>query len=433
MDINFTSTPSPDPTANQENTPSILTPGSVDTNASASPPVILSGDHGAKSCDPESYDPVRLRDALLVRASEIFGAAEEIRIAPNDLNPLGFFLDRIRIGLTSPYPNGIIAVRCGGQSNLCALVIDTDNTDAHEKLAKANAWASSTVWTLWNGFVFIWLRIEGWAPPSCDLLHCWWISGDCLLPAADVEDPKYYPCGFPIHGKGSTVVTVKFDDINWPNDLLEGFMLKRIADVHGPLFRADETKQVYLCHETVAQFFVELLHLTYSRRDDTFYTSGADAAGPITKSKLTNLIVHWLQQQAEAAHIPYPPDAPVQALVNRMKQLSAEAQIDEAEGVQMFLYAQLERKSGASVTAEELYDAYQAFINARGAACCSRQIFQQRIAIALRERYGVCRSHSVRRSNLDGSWSFKTGYRGLAFAGGVGGVGTVGGLQPLSC
>jgi len=197
-------------------------------------------------------------------------------------------------------------------------------------------------------------------------------------------------------------------------------LIQRLESIYGPLFEKHEPNQINFGLETAARFIFELLDLKYSTRADIFSIIQESQPGPIPKAKLANFIATWLQNQAALAGYAVRPDAsdfPVPAIIERLKQLCLVDYIDEAESVQLFICERLQRKDGASLTSEELFSDYQLFCKARGAVCSSQQIFLQRIAGALREQFGVCRSHSVRRSNPKGGLSFRAGYWGLAFTG----------------
>ena len=382
----------------------------------------------------KSNGPVGLSDDLLARAAAIFGPVEIIRLE-DDTRPLGTFLDAVRRALKGPYANSVIAVPCGGQSALCAIVANMADVESLAALLKENTCLNDTVWTRWNNFVLIWLRLEGWHAGTTTLPGISWIGSECLLPVVDVPDAGQCSGDFPVSSKGAAIMTVNFKQLVWPADVHEIFAVQRLESQYGRLLEIDPLGRVIIGDLTAAHFFAERLKLSYTRTSDA-YTMIADGETTLLpKAQLTKIIGDWLRQQAAAVGITYSTDAPVKMVIEKLRHVCAVAQFDAGEGLQLFLVERLERKDGASVTAEELYQKYQIFAQARGAACYSRQIFCQRIAVALREQFGICRSRSVRRPNPDnGGLAFRTGYRGLAIAGIVGTVGTlgtVGGLEPL--
>lgn len=345
---------------------------------------------------------------LQARAEAIFGRATKLVHLDSD-QPLGYFLDQVRDPAT-PCPDPELAVRCGG--GLCAIVIDSADVTIARQLVTANPWAldPGTVWAAWRRAYFIFLRVTGDYPPSCSFPGGQWIS-DGLVPVVEVK-AETTAQSFPI--KGTSIFSLPFDDINWPPPVAEIFLLQRIEAVHGSLFQKEDRGQIYFGIETTARFFAELLGLIY-RRDNTFSMHGKEMTEPIPKSKLANFISQWIEQQAEGVGIPCPTDARVPAVIDRLKVICATDHVDEAEGLQLYVCERLERKAGVTLTAKELFIDYCAFVQARDAVRYPEQVFLQRIAVALREQFGVCRSHSVRRLNPNGGLSFRTGYRSLAF------------------
>jgi len=196
----------------------------------------------------------------------------------------------------------------------------------------------------------------------------------------------------------------------------EAKLLAHSITRHGPLFQINASERIIFGLETTAHFFADLLGLKYSPRDGTFIMGNE----LFPKSKLAALISQWLRKQAGLVGISYPPADPTTLVFDRLKQLCAAELIDESEGLQIYRRTCLERKDGGSVTTEELYRDYWAFCQARAVVCYPERIFYRHIAAVIREHFGICRSHSVRRTKPDGGLALKYGYWNLAFKGGLG-------------
>ena len=400
--------------------PSALCASGVGVTPPTTPPIVVANPVVSPTAPPatESYDPVKLGDELLAKAVQIFGAAEVIHLNPEDKRPLGPVLEHVRNGITKPYARPIIGVPCGSQSNLCALMIDLDTPANLESMLKGNEWLHDTVWTLWKNWLMIWVRIDGWRPTDCALPFCFWVSADGLLPAAEVAEPKHHPTEFPIRGKGMTVLAVKFDQFAWPPDIKEKFLLQRVESVHGTLFQMAPKGRVILGDATAARFFTELLKLSYSRNEDCFSITTDGKTELLPKAKLNTIISEWLRARAAEAGIPYPPnDSPVALVVGRLKRECALEQIDEGEGMQLFVTEGLELKTSTSITTSELYTLYREFCQARNAVCFPERQFFKRVTPAIRARLGLSKNHCVKRSNPDGSVALKYGWRNLAVKG----------------
>jgi hypothetical protein len=358
---------------------------------------------------------------LQARAEAIFGRAPEIVRLDSD-KPLGYFLDQFR-DPAAPCPDPEIAVECGG--GLCAIVMNGADEKFVRELVAANSWSldSGTVWAAWRGAYLIFARVTGESPPNCSFPGGQWIS-DGLVPFVDLT-AETTSQSFPL--KGTCVFSLPFDAIGWPAPVAELFRLKRIESEHGQLFQTDGQKQIILGHETAAQFFAELLGLKYSRRDDTFTTTAGGKTELIPKSNLQKIIFDWLRQQTAAAGIKCPSDDVLVArVVERLKKVCAVEQLDESEGLAIFLTDRLELKAGASVSSAELFSSYREFCQARGAVCFAERAFHKRATIAIREQLGICKNHCVPRQNPDGSTALKYGFRNLALKGARGSTGAKG-------
>jgi hypothetical protein len=374
---------------------------------------VLASAHTA-SAAPNALE-ITVTEELQARAEEVFGPVETIRL--DDTRPVGAFFDDVRKALKEPYPNSIIAVPCGGQPALCAIMVNMDEDPAPlTALLKENNWLHDTVWTTWNNFVLLWLRVEGWCPATRNLSGIGWMGSECLLPVADVPVAGH-PGDFLVAGKGAAILAVKFEQIVWPASVAEIFLLKRLESEHGALFQQNEERRIIFGEVTAAHFFAERLGLKYARNDNTFTMIADGKTELIPKSNLHKIISDWLRARAIAAGIPYPSDAPVNMVLDQLKLLCVVERIDEAEGLQLFLSERLELKPGFSVSSAELFSGYREFCQARGAVCFAERSFHKRATVAIRERLGLCKNHCVQRSHADGSAALKYGFRNLALKG----------------
>lgn len=195
-------------------------------------------------------------------------------------------------------------------------------------------------------------------------------------------------------------------------------LLQRMEATHGKLFEQDAQCRVIFGDITAAHFFAELLGLSYAPHADTFTMDAGGKTALLPKAKLNAIIADWLRVRAAAAGIPcLANDSPAVLVIAQLKCVCVVEQLDEAEGLHLFLTERLERKAGASLTTSELFDAYREFCHARHAVPFPERRFLQRVTMAIREQFGLSKNHCVRRTDANGDVALKYGWRNLALTG----------------
>ena len=241
-----------------------------------------------------------------------------------------------------------------------------------------------------------------------------WIN-EGLLPTVDVVDSTHYPDGFPVTGRGSSPILAKFEDIKWPQQYFERFMLERLEGQYGGLFQIGPRGREIFSHQTAAHFFAATLGLKYTRQTESFtFCREAGKPMPIEKSNLCETISDWLHQQAEKAAVKFPAGDPVSDIINALKQICIAVRIDEADGLNIYLREKLEQKAGVSLTTVEVFTDYLAFCEKCGAARYPERTFYKKLSVAIQERFGVCKAHDIQRPKPDGGSTSKYGFHNLA-------------------
>ena len=374
------------------------------------------------------------RQEIVTKAKAIFGEIQEIELIPGDKKPMGQFIQAARNGLDAPYPHKVIVTPIGGATGLCAIVGDLDHRELLNEVLDLNPWLFQSAWTIWRQWQMIWVRIHDDAPVTGGFPGLMWLSEAGFLPVANLgepEDLKKQSEYLPLPCAGKAILTVPFSDLKWPAPVRNYFIRLKVQADHGPIFEINPENRPVFNPVPVAHFFGEALGLKYSRSGNTFTTAVDEKVELLPKSKLHGQIADSLQRLAADRGIPYNSDAPVDLVIRELKRLCLVEHIDEAEGLVMFLEERVELASGGSVTAQELLAAYQEFAQTRGVDCFPAKVFFKKVAKAIRLKFHVSRSNSIKRQDVNGKEIAKTGYRGIQIVGAVGtmgGLGTVGGF-----
>ena len=352
----------------------------------------------------------QLRDDLLTRAAALFGPVEPVKMEAAGF-PAAF--QKLLKQSKTTCVNEIVAASCSA-SNVCAIVVPFNDAAALREILTANPWLHETVWTTWQGILFIWFNVTGWRPRSCALPGFAWIS-EGVLPAVELAGPEFYPDGFPVKDKGGILKTVTFEQFSWAPEIHELFLREKMIRLHGQVFRTVPGHRVVVNVETVAQFAATLLGLQYSRREATFTTRYEPGTVKLLqKSALADLIAEWLNREAVKAGVKLPAGDPVAAIITRLEQRCAAEFIDAAEGFRIFLRERIECKTGASLTTREAWAGYRGFCKQLGAICYPERAFYTHFAGAVKMLFGVCRAHDIERGQENGGIKSAYGYRNLA-------------------
>ena len=384
-------------------------PATVTASTAASP---TADAVSATGSTPPIIEQFKNPDELIAHAKQLFGSVETEAFKDAQF-PVAFQKLVEQLKIESPCES--LTASCNPTSMLCAIVTPFNNWTVLQSLLEVNPWLNNTVWTTWCGVAFIWLKVEGWRPQNRNMhAASWlWVSGG-VLPLVEVAGAGSYPEGFPIRKKGTAIITIQFEQIIWPPEIHELFLLVRSIARHGALFLAGPRNRVILGVETAAHFLGALLGLKYCRRDDAFtmcVTAGQPE--PISKSRLSDEINKWLLRQVERAGATFPSGEPVADVMRSLKQMYASEQLDEADGLRAFMRECVGKKAGCSVTMREMFQSYICFCQARDAIPYPERIFYTRATAIIRESLYLCKSHKVQRPDSSGRICSKYGFKNL--------------------
>jgi hypothetical protein len=407
-----------------------MNPNQIPTSPDAAPPVAPAPANcppaartpsGAPECVPAatsesgcnetsaSKDAAALRDDLLARSVALFGQAEAMSYRPSCF-PDHF--QKLVERLKPACANEIITVACNASSNLCALIGAFNDIDESQWLFKENPLLVSSACTTWRGILFIWLKMTGWRPPNCILPGGCMLITKGILPVVEIAEATAYPDGFPVTHFGRAVKQIEFAKFVWPPNLHEEFLLMKLESQQGLLIRTNNpSNRPVLNLATAARFFITRLNLRYLHQTDRFTMSDADGLAGLARQDLSALIQDWLGKKTASAGIAAPGDAVVADVISEIIKITA---IGAEEGLRRFLDQCVERRMGASTTMAQLLAAYQCTCEDQGAALLPARKFYKMVTDACRRRFGVAKSHDLRRSSLAGKETAKSGFRNLS-------------------
>ncbi len=183
---------------------------------------------------------------------------------------------------------------------------------------------------------------------------------------------------------------------------------------HGTIYERHAEHGIIFNWFTAAYFFIDLLNLRHSRRDN-FFTS-CDPAGqihPIPISSMAEPIGAWLFRQAAMAGVKTPQGGNAKSVIRLIKTI-----IHARLSSEVFAHVcdRLEVKEGSIVTMSELLQDYQQFCDARGAAKGSPRLFYSDVTFAIERQLGIQKRRNIRRPGCDGTVMTKTGFCNVALS-----------------
>jgi hypothetical protein len=310
----------------------------------------------------------------------------------------------------------IICVPCGLTSgNLCVLVIP-EIVVVKEFLA-INPAVASTALSFWRGNFLIWLRITGWQPANQSFDGGWWIT-DGVVPVVDVSPIALSDnCITQLDRK---ILNLRFEEINWPEQIHQIFLTQRIQAQYGNLLLLDSSNVKYALNCNAA---AALLHarwgLCYDRFCDQFFCKFPnlnDKAMPV--DHVRKIILDFLHHLSALKPSEFPVERittdTAEKLLNLLKVLCLISRPSERESLITYVKTRLIRRDGASSTVAEIYGDYMSVCQATHALSYPKRTFQSILPAVMREEFSILKSHCVERATGDGSRSTsRNGFFGI--------------------
>jgi hypothetical protein len=337
-----------------------------------------------------------LQDEPTNRAKAIFG--DGLEMVQQDDSRIPEFIRGLLDVLQIKESGKFLTVPCGPPSNIFAVVMRRAPGDSEfELFKKRNPWHTSTLITSWDQLAFVWVRIlDGWRPETSILPKIIWISNGLLPTIIERVNPEVSQT---FQQFGTAIATVRFADIKWHLYTYDAFLLERIESQFGKFVRQIGPRRWWLNYNAVAFYLADLLSLEYELNNDRFYTQlyGESKREPLSQYVLKQSILTCLQQFAARDPDHFPPGDHVQPIFAMLKKICAFERPDEPEGLRLYLRDCVDRREGSDLSTEEMFDGYVAFCETTGKAMFPKWVFQDKLARAVLEQFGVAKSHCVMR------------------------------------
>ena len=194
----------------------------------------------------------------------------------------------------------------------------------------------------------------------------------------------------------------------------ESRLLAWEVEKHGKIY--ENIADLGACYNgfTAANYFIDLLNLRYTHRDD-FFTS-LDPDGQIHYiqiSRLTEFIRKWLPLQAAKAGVPSPDSGVAKEIMRSIKYFIRQQDIFV---VWDYTRTRIEVKEGSTVSLEELIQDYRNFCDARGAAERPPKCFYRDLTTSIKGLLKVVKKRHIRRLGADGTVLTKTIFQNIALS-----------------
>lgn len=301
-----------------------------------------------------------------------------------------------------------IAVACGIPSKgLCAIRFTTKDRlnaflDSNPALRETLATSSP------DGF-HLWLRVTNFCPSSCGFTELEWISDGNIIVLTRNSLHQYR-----IENQGKPI-SLDFEQLVWPTEAARAFKKDAIGRKYPPTL-TDQQGQVMANDNYIAAIYVFENPIFYHPSERQFvYGKGQPTKLCLEMLKLN--ILDFLELYAgvyrkqgcwmdtSLRH--------VNQLVELVRVMSVIPPTDEETAVEHFVEAQLTPASGRNVSIEETYTYYAEYCSREKLPVLSKTQFQDRIAGVVMRKYGLGKSHSIKRDNR-----CVRGFRGLEVRGG---------------
>jgi len=361
-------------------------------------------------CDPDSE-----HQASLEQVAQIFGgSATAVFVEPKcDVIPA-----RLRSAAGSDsaaeweLPWQVIGIECGAASQgLCAIVFQTEQQLA--EFIRDNPALADTLVTNWleSNFV-LWLRSD-WMPKIVSFDSISWVSEGVIPVAAPGFELRHFVFR---HGH---VAAVQFDRLKWPGELATHFQIVLLQALFGHRYRRVGRRKAVLNELFWAHFLAKRMELVYHVQREAFFRPRQDTQEleQVAHEQLVQLTAQGLQQAAVLEPQQFPVseiNLPIiKRLVQQMKIAVAVNTSGEKDALLQFVAQCVEVRKDSDVTVAEFRLANAQYCQKKNLPPYPKSVFERQLPEVLRQKFGVAKSHDLRRTSHDGTEHCHRGFRGL--------------------
>ena len=295
--------------------------------------------------------------------------------------------------------NSDIAVVCGPVSfNLCALRFNNDAALA--RFQELNP-GMTTLTTKHPDGVWLWVRIEGFAPKTQRLPDCMWQS-DGFVRMFDRRP----------HGEKHVVLeaiepqVTSFASICWSKETTTWLLPEIVASDYGNPFEPAENEMSRPNYAFWSKCFALAHGICFALTQKSFYhrEPGGNEWTYMAEERVQDLFVRWVMQLKKSKGHEFitvlaEPHG-LKRILESLRVVAAGELPPEQDVMVQFLDECVTASAGGSATTEELYLAFKNLCTSRRLAPMPPVIFKCVIGPLLRQRFGVCNSHSLVRNGV---------------------------------
>jgi hypothetical protein len=207
---------------------------------------------------------------------------------------------------------------------------------------------------------------------------------------------------------GQSIPSLSFEDLKWPVDARNHFLLLGTNEVFGGILYAAHGGKVEINHRAVTHYLKARDRHIFDGRSGgfTYWPSNLKVRTKVSEGDLKLNILETLHQLTAAHRAQFPvskiKSADVQAIVELLRLLCTKDSGNEQEGLVRFVEERIESRMGAAVTTKEMYRGYAHYCRSHDLPLYPEKWFLKEIPALIRQRFAVLKSHCVKRATPDG-------------------------------
>ena len=312
-----------------------------------------------------------------------------------------------------------IAIPCGSPSGgLCAIVMPKESESLLKQLLELNPQLANALLTHWRAYLIVWLRILDWHPTSQISVGLMWVA-DGYVPMLDVlpyMKDKTLPAT-----SGQSIPSLNFEDLKWPPGVAKSFIFQRIFAKHGRMLWKSESGRVEINHKSIAHYLRARDVYVYNHHAGGFsrWLSDESIFKEVSETRMKQVVTDLFHELSIFSRPEFPVSkikaGDVKVIIDLMRLYCAEDSEDEQISLARFVSNMVEPRKGADVTIDEMHGEYVSYCQGHDLQACPRSMFFKELPSMIRRRFGVIKSHCVKRPTADGvKYTARNGFFRLA-------------------
>jgi len=354
-------------------------------------------------------------DDVIETLNEFFGRQELVYIQGDaaEIPSLLRFTNERSIAFNGRLPAKVVGVVCGRAPDPLFAIAFADREEV-KAFKVANPALASTPITYWPqapglSTWVIWLRCNDGVPLNVDTDLISWV-GSGVVPVAI---PSWAADRF--LRRPGPIPTLQFSEIKWPAMLERRFQVLKLEDWVGPRFNFFNGR-IVLNTTFGAHFIAKNAGLVFLVGENRFCLEQDGKLVPIPDPPVLNSIMEHLRKESVVE-----PQFPISdinpALAKRVLEemrLAAAMQLPTRDdALDEFLEQRLQTRRGHNVTVLEIYADYRCFCKSGNRPFYMPGAFQRLITDRVEKKFGVLKSHDLKRARPDGVLRAQRGFHAL--------------------